>query len=85
MGIEKHSANGCCGGMWHFQPFSAEHLLMDEAYFSWNGILHTCSQHSWADEIQLSFEETQFQQHFIMNVQVGMIDDLLLSPCELPI
>jgi hypothetical protein len=85
MGIEKRSANGCCGGMQHFQALSAEHLLMDEACFSWNGILITCNWHSGADEIRHSFEETQFQQHFIMNVQVGMIDILLLSPCELPI
>jgi hypothetical protein len=42
-------------------PFLSRLLLMDEACFTWNGILNTRNQHTQADENPHSFQETRFQ------------------------
>jgi hypothetical protein len=59
-------------------------LLMDEACFTWNGILNTRSQHTWTDVNPHSFQETRFQQQLSINVWAIIIGDPLLGHYQLP-
>lgn len=63
--------------------FLSRMLVMDEACFTWNGILNIHNQHTWADENPHCFQETRFQQQFSICVWVGIIGNLLLGPYDL--
>jgi hypothetical protein len=67
-----------------YPTFLSRVLVMDEAFFTRNGILNTRNQHTWAYENPHSFQETRFQHQFAINVWAGIIGDLLRGPYELP-
>lgn len=64
--------------------FTKKILFTDEAFFTRRGITNVHNEHVYADENPHAIKVKHFQHEFGINVWMGVINNLLVGPFELP-
>jgi hypothetical protein len=59
-------------------------LFVDEAGFTWDGIINFCNSHVWSDENPHTNFQSRYQHQFSINLWAGMLGERLISPYVLP-
>lgn len=59
-------------------------LSTDEAMFTNNGMFNMHNEHLWSEQNPHHLLQVHHQQRFSINVWVGVVDDYLIGPIELP-